>query len=204
MDFLIRKADGLSKVAVWVAGAALIAISLVIGGDVIARKLFNVSLAGTDEIGGYVLAATSTWAFAYTLLRRGHIRIDSLARLLPLRLRSVFDILGLVVLGAFMTLMTLRSVDVFLLSVQFNAKSMTPLKTPLWIPQGLWVIGLIFFVIVIVLLIARSLQALLGGDLQTVSRLIGTRTLDEEVAAEIAVDGDPGAAPPAGGGAPDR
>jgi TRAP-type C4-dicarboxylate transport system permease small subunit len=203
MDFLIRKADGLSKVAVWVAGASLILISLVIGGDVIARKLFNVSLAGTDEIGGYVLAASSSWAFAYTLLRRAHIRIDSLARLLPLRLRSVFDILGLAALGAFMALMTLRSVAVLVLSVQFNAKSMTPLKTPLWIPQGLWVVGLIFFIVVILLLIARSLGALVSGDLQTVNRLIGTRTLDEEVAEEIAVEGDPGEAPPTGG-IPDR
>ena len=86
MDFLIRKVDGLSKVTVWVAGAALILVSLVIGGDVIARKVFNVSLAGTDEIGGYVLAATCSWAFAYTLLRRAHIRIDSLAWLRKINL----------------------------------------------------------------------------------------------------------------------
>lgn len=203
MDFLIRKVDGLSKVTVWVAGAALILVSLVIGGDVIARKVFNVSLAGTDEIGGYVLAATCSWAFAYTLLRRAHIRIDSLARLLPAGLRGVFDILGLVALGAFMTLMTLRGIDVLLLSIKFNAKSMTPLKTPLWIPQGLWVVGFVFFVIVILLLIARSLQALLQGDLRTVNRLIGTRTLDEEVDEEITIDGDTGEAPPAGG-VPDR
>ena len=58
-------------------------------------------------------------------------------------------------------------------------------------------------IIVILLLIARSLGALVGGDLQTVSRLIGTRTLDEEVAEEIALEGDPDEAPPVGG-VPDR
>ena len=70
MDYLIRQADHLSEAAVWVAGAALIVMSVVVSLDVIARKFFNVSMAGADEIGGYVVAVTSSWAFAYTLLRR--------------------------------------------------------------------------------------------------------------------------------------
>ena len=185
MDYLIRQADHLSEAAVWVAGAALIVMSVVVSLDVIARKFFNVSMAGADEIGGYVVAVTSSWAFAYTLLRRAHIRIDTVSRLLPRRLRAAFDIVGLAALGIFMTLMTMRCWNVLAVSVTFNAKSLTPLKIPLWIPQSLWVVGLAFFVAVILLLLAKTVTALAKGEIQTVARLIGTRSVDEEVAEEI-------------------
>ena len=54
--------------------------------------------------------------------------------------------------------------------------------SPLWIPQSLWLLGLLFFVVVIVLLLARSIIALARGEYSTVARLIGTRSVDEEVA----------------------
>ena len=185
MDYLIRQADRLSTVAVWVAGATLIGMSLLVCGDVVARWYFNASLAGTDELGGYVVAITSAWAFSYALFRRAHIRIDSLSRLLPARLRTVFDVIGLLALGTFMALMTLRCWTVAASSWELGARSITPLRIPLWIPQYLWLLGLLFFVVVIVLLLARSVIALARGEYRTVARLIGTRSVDEEVAEEI-------------------
>ena len=185
MDSLIRQADRLSTAAVWVAGATLIGMSLLVCGDVVARWYFDASLAGTDELGGYVVAITSAWAFSYALLRRAHIRIDSLSRLLPYRLRAVFDVIGLLALGTFVSLMTLRCWTVAASSWELGARSITPLRIPLWIPQSLWLLGLLFFVVVIVLLLARSVIALARGEYQTVARLIGTRTVDEEVAEEI-------------------
>ena len=59
------------------------------------------------------------------------------------------------------------------------------MKIPLWIPQSLWVVGLAFFVAVILLLLAKTVTALAKGEIQTVARLIGTRSVDEEVAEEI-------------------
>ena len=185
MDALIRQADRLSTAAVWVAGATLIAMSLLVCGDVVARMYFDASLAGTDELGGYVVAITSAWAFSYALFRRAHIRIDSLSRLLPYRLRAVFDVMGLLALGTFVGLMTLRCWTVAWSSWELGARSITPLRIPLWIPQFLWLLGLLFFVVVIVLLLVGSVVALARGEYATVSRLIGTRSVDEEVAEEI-------------------
>ena len=42
----------------------------------------------------------------------------------------------------------------------------------------------------ILLLLAKSVSALVKGEIETVNRLIGTRSLDEEVADEMA--GEPG------------
>ena len=43
---------------------------------IIARKLFSYSLQGVDEIGGYVVAITGTFGFAYALINRTHTRIE--------------------------------------------------------------------------------------------------------------------------------
>ena len=39
--------------------------------EMVTRKLFNFSLQGVDEVGGYTLAVTSALGFSYTLLARG-------------------------------------------------------------------------------------------------------------------------------------
>jgi TRAP-type C4-dicarboxylate transport system permease small subunit len=177
------------------------AMALIVTGDVIARKFFNISMTGSDEIGGYVTAITSSWAFAYALFRRAHISIDTVTVLLPRHLRAVSQIVGLGALGIFMTLMAVRCWNVFVLSVEFNSTSMTPLKIPLWIPQGLWVFGLFFFVAVIGLLLAKSLTALARGDAGTVSRLIGTLSAESAEAAGDIGREPKGVAPPPKAGA---
>ena len=44
--------------------------------ETIVRKLFNVSLQGVDELGGYALAIGSTISFSLAVLGRNHIRVD--------------------------------------------------------------------------------------------------------------------------------
>ena len=46
--------------------------------ETIVRKLFNVSLQGVDELGGYALAIGSTISFSLAVLGRNHIRVDVL------------------------------------------------------------------------------------------------------------------------------
>jgi hypothetical protein len=51
------------------------------------------------------------------------------------------------------------------------------------------------FLAIAVLLLVRALIALITGDLATVRRLVGSRTLREEVAAEVGETPDPVAGP---------
>ena len=55
-----------------------------------------------------------------------------------------------------------------------------------WMPQSLWLIGLIFFLFTWLPLLLRSLFALLGGDLAKVRSLAGARTIEEDAADEAA------------------
>ena len=70
-------------------------------------------------------------------------------------------------------------------SWRLGARSMSPLATPLIIPQALWVAGLAMFLLIAGLLLLRALGALLTGDTATAQRLIGSRSLAEELEAEI-------------------
>ena len=52
--------------------------------EMVTRKLFNFSLQGVDEIGGYTLAVTSALGlFVHAAGTRGHTRVDFLLSRLP-------------------------------------------------------------------------------------------------------------------------
>ncbi len=51
--------------------------------ETVVRKVFNFSLQGADELGGYALAVGATIAFSLALLGRTHIRVDVFHDRLP-------------------------------------------------------------------------------------------------------------------------
>ncbi len=62
---------------------------------------------------------------------------------------------------------------------------MSPLATPLAYPQFLWVAGLVLFMLIAVLLLGRAIMALIVGDMRTVQRLLGSKTMVQEIDAEL-------------------
>jgi hypothetical protein len=53
------------------------------------------------------------------------------------------------------------------------------------IPQALWIVGLLGFVVVGILLFVYALGMVMRGDLAGAGRTIGTRSAEEEVEDEI-------------------
>ena len=184
MDRLIALSYRVARAGTWFGCALLIAASFLIGIDVVIRKLFNLSIGGADELSGYALGIASAWAFAYGLLERAHVRIDSLYVTLPRWVRATLDVFGLAIFVAVMALVTWRAFGVFSESVKLDAHSMSPIATPLIYPQALWVAGLIVFVLTGFLLLARILVAFVTGDAATVHRLAGSRSVTEEIELE--------------------
>ncbi len=195
MDPLLGLARRIARFGAWFGGVLLIMAALLVGVEVVIRKVFSISIGGADELSGYALAISTTWALAFTLLERAHIRIDSLYVHLPVRLCALLDLVGLALLTAFFALITWYGYGVFQTSYALGARSLSPLATPLMLPQLLWVLGLAMFLAIAVLLLIRALVALLAGDLAAVQRLVGSRTQSEEVAAELGEDNDPAAGP---------
>ncbi|MEE8079382.1 MAG: TRAP transporter small permease [Pseudomonadales bacterium] len=176
--------ERISRVAVWVGGAALLLCAFMVSGDVIMRKLFSMTMSGSDEITGYAFAAATAWAYSYCLLHRSHIRIDALYGVLPIWLRSLLDALGLALLLFYMAYLTNKAVDVFLTSWEHDSVSITTLSVPQWIPQLLWLSGLCWFVITLTFLLVYVLVSLVLGDVTTVQNVAGAmsakKKIDEE------------------------
>lgn len=188
-----------ARIAVWCGGAMMLAAAIIISLEVVLRKLFLVSLGGADEMASYALAIGTVWALSFALLQRAHIRVDALYVLLPRRLAAILDIVALMAILVFATVLAWYATHVFWTSWDFDATANTPIGTPLWIPQGLWVLGLWLFVVTVAFLVLRTLHALIVGEIDLIVRIAGTKTVEEELCEEIAHSG--GAARPAGGGA---
>ena len=176
--------ERLAQFAVWLGGAALLAAAVMVTIDVFLRKLFSITMSGSDEISGYVFAAGTTWAYSYCLLHRANIRIDAVYNLLPRRLCGALDIVGVLLLLIFNAVLTRHAWTVFATSYQRDSVSITTLATPLWIPQMFWVTGLIIFELVLVFVAAYAAVRYFQRDGAAVNRIVGVPTVAEEVEEE--------------------
>ncbi|HEX6142499.1 MAG TPA: TRAP transporter small permease subunit [Geminicoccaceae bacterium] len=185
LDRLLELAYRLARFGAWFGGGLIVAAALLVGVEVVIRKAFNLTIGGADELSGFALAIATTWGLAFTLLERAHVRIDSLYIHLPVRVAALLDLIGLALFIGFFGLVTWHGYGVFATSLRVGAHSLSPLGTPLVIPQALWVVGLVLFLAIATLLLIRAALALVRGDLGTMRRLVGSRTLTEEMAAEL-------------------
>ncbi len=176
-----------SRVAVWIGGATLMLSAIMVTLDVISRKIFGFTISGSDEISGYVFAASTTWAYSYCLLTRSNIRIDALYNLLNTRPKAILDMIGLLLLLYYIYLLTASAFGMFLDNVEYNSSAQTTLATPLWIPQVFWLSGLCFFVLSLVFLSVYGFVALFRGDWATIDRIAGVKSMEEEISEETHV-----------------
>jgi TRAP-type C4-dicarboxylate transport system permease small subunit len=181
----------------YLAGWGFILCAAFITFDVLARKFFGFSSQATTELTGYALAFGISWALAHALTTRAHIRIDVLINHLPDALRYPMHLLSLAALAVFVGFIARGAYDLTDESLLFRATDISVLRTPLWIPQGLWAIGIGVFLVLIVLMLFENLLLVLAGRGREAEALVHARTYQEEAAEALqavgAADGKDGA-----------
>ncbi len=172
------------------SGYGLLVLSLLVGFEVISRKLFAFSLQGVDEIGGYVLAVVVAFGLSYTLIHRAHTRIDVILGWLPKSFQPALHFTAFASLGGFSVFMAWRAITTLGESIEYKSIASTPLQTPLWIPQSIWVLGLVIFA---ALSVAFALHAgyLLIRRPAAVLDQYGPRTVREEIKEEYNATAQP-------------
>lgn len=179
LDPVTHYAGPVVRFASILCGWWLLAYCFLVIVDIVGRARFGISLQGTDEIGGYTLAVTSAFGFAQTLLARRHTRIELVVQRLGRVPAALLNLLAALVIAGVAIFLVERGWSVLDESIEFMAVSNSPLQIPLWIPQGLWVIGLGFFAAIAV---ALAIQAVLMlGDLSRFNRLYGPPTIEDEI-----------------------
>jgi TRAP-type mannitol/chloroaromatic compound transport system permease small subunit len=186
LDPALTLAERVGLRAVWIGGALLLASATLVSVDVTIRELFKLSIGGADELSGYAFAIGIAWAFPFALLRRANVRIDALYQHFPARIAAALDLLALIALAIFVSVLTRYAWEVLAASWRLDALSNSQLKVPLWIPQGLWFLGLALFFATTAVLTLRTALALVSDDLTTVRALAGARSIEEEAADEAA------------------
>jgi TRAP-type C4-dicarboxylate transport system permease small subunit len=171
------------RAAAIACGWALMAISFATVFEVVARKL-NYSLKSIDELGGYILAATSAIGFSWALVTRAHMRITLVVNWLPRPARRLLDAVAMLSLAGMAVFCAWRGYAEFSTNFISGRPSNTPMQTPLWMPQAVFFAGLALFALCSTLAAIHAAW-LLFVDSARLERLYGPQSLEEEVSAEV-------------------
>jgi TRAP-type C4-dicarboxylate transport system permease small subunit len=156
-----RLLEGLDRVALamaYVAGAGLLAVSFFITADVLGRKFVGISSGVTDEFGGYALAIGGLWALAFGLTTGGHVRIDILLPRFPRPVQMLLNYAALLLMAVFASIVAYYSWKLALESFATDARAMSFLRTPLFVPQGGMALGFTVLALQAVVMLAAVIE----------------------------------------------
>jgi TRAP-type C4-dicarboxylate transport system permease small subunit len=173
IDVLAR---GMNRCAGWL----FVLCALFVTFDVLARKFLGFSSQSTTEVSGYMLGVGIAWGLAGALDARTHVRIDILIQKVPPRWRGYLHWLALALLVVFAGFLLYGAWHTTAESWDFKATDNSLLKTPLVIPQGLWLFGIGVFGVMAALRLVEVALLLPGGDVVAIEHLTGPRSYVEE------------------------
>jgi TRAP-type C4-dicarboxylate transport system permease small subunit len=176
----------IENVAAALFGVLFLILGFAVAAETIMRKVFNKSLQGVDELGGYILAAGAALAFAVALAGRAHIRIDIVHYALPRLLRVVLNVVSVAALTTCALVAISMAWIAYQDSVLFNATAQTPWATPLKYPQAVWVGALAVFVLACLVEWWRLGVLAIRDGAAGIDRRMGPRTSREDLEEELA------------------
>jgi TRAP-type C4-dicarboxylate transport system permease small subunit len=168
-----------------VFGAIFLGLAAIVTTETAARKLFNVSLQGADELGGYALAVGSTLAFSLALMGRNHIRVDVFHEWFSARAQALLNWISIVLLAAFALFIAWVAFKVIGDTMAYRSTAQTPWATPLIIPQSVWYAGLVIFALIACGFALRATRLLLAGDIATLNSDFHPKSAKEELKEEL-------------------
>lgn len=180
-----------ARFAVWVGAALLFAAAFIVSAEVFARKGLgpllgpDVVFTGSDEISAYLFAVGTSLSLTHALVTRSHVRIDALYACFGPRMRTLLDLLALIVLAVFTAALLERAWHLASTSYVNEIRSNTPLRIPLAWAQIPWLAGIGLFALALVLAILRTLSALLRRDYASAAGTASAVTQSEEVESEL-------------------
>lgn len=175
-----RAVDVLARGMGACAGWLFVGCALFIAFDVLARRFLGFSTQASVELSGYMLGIGITWGLASAMEARAHVRIDVLIMRVPPPIRRWLHWVALLTLAVFVGFLVYGAWYTARESFEFRATDNSLIKTPLVIPQGLWLAGLAAFGLMVVLRVLEVTLLLRGGAIEAIERLTGPRSFVEE------------------------
>lgn len=176
MKFFVRFCDRLSVACGVASGFLMIVSTLLVLAEIFVRTALSKTLYITEEYSGYMMAAMTFLALAYTLKDKSHIRMTFLHTIAKGRVKIMVDIFAFCVGAAFCAVLTYTSMDFFWDAVVTKSRSMSISQTYMAIPQFFMPFGTLVMTLQFVAEIFRSALLLQSGnvdDVEAESNLLG-------------------------------
>ena len=139
---MLSACDRLCLAIALISGAMFLLLAFYITAEAVGRSTGWFYSGATNDIAVYTLAVGSTWGFAHALRASAHVRVDLLLPFIPTRWRFLLNIGNVLLVGAFASMTSWYCWKLVYSSWLTGARSITPLQTPLVVPQGLLAAGL--------------------------------------------------------------
>lgn len=150
-----------------IAAVCLMGIGVLVLLSVVARPI-GLYIPGLNTYAGYLMAASSFMALAYTFRRNGHIRVNLLLSRLRGGRHRALQIWCHGIAALLSIYIAYYLIDMVLVSLDFGDVSEAADATPLWIPQSALAVGAVVFALSIVdSLIARLMGWERDGEEET-------------------------------------
>ena len=177
--------DRIENALATVFGLIFLGLATVVTIETAARKLFNVSLQGADELGGYALAVGSTIAFSLALMGRNHIRVDVFHEKFSRRAQAWLNWISIVSLAVFAIFIAYVAFKVLGDTLQYRSTAQTPWATPLIWPQSVWYVGLVVFAMLAAGYALRASALLFAGRIEVLNHDFHPKSAKEELKEEL-------------------
>ena len=152
-----RLLDRTYLAAGWVAAAFILGISLLVSAQVLlnlSTRVLNLPLPSTipsyADFAGFMLAAATFLAMPHTFRSGAHIRVSLITTRLPLRVRSVVELIVLALAAGLIGFALWYVVALVLESAHFGDLSPGMIPVALWIPQTAMAVGLALLLVAVI------------------------------------------------------
>ena len=176
MKLFVRFCDGLANACGVASGFLMIVSTLLVLAEIFVRTAFSKTLYVTEEYSGYMMAAMTFLALAYTLKEKSHIRMTFLHTIAKGRAKIMVDVFAMCVGAAFCAVLTYTTMDFFWDAVVTKSRSMSISQTYMAIPQFFMPFGTLVMTLQFVAEIIRSVLLLQSGNVdeaEAESNLLG-------------------------------
>jgi TRAP-type C4-dicarboxylate transport system permease small subunit len=176
MELFVRFCDRLAVACGVASGLLMIVSTLLVLAEIFVRTAFSKTLYITEEYSGYMMAAMTFLALAYTLKDKGHIRMTFLHTIAKGRAKVMVDIFAFCVGAVFCAVLTYTTADFFWDAVMTKSRSMSISQTYMAIPQFFMPFGTLVMTLQFFAEIFRSVLLLRSGkvdDVEAESNLLG-------------------------------
>jgi TRAP-type C4-dicarboxylate transport system permease small subunit len=178
-----RKLAPAARYATLACGWVVLAYAVALTAEILGRKFFATSFKGIDELGGFVLAISASIGASYAMVHGNHTRVDVFLVRFPRPMQRILNALALVLFAGFACFAAWRGGAVLRDTLEYGSTA-TNLEQPLWVPQALWLAGLVLLA-AITLAYAVHAVVLLVTRRPELNAWYGPASAQDELEAEL-------------------